>query len=110
MVASLKPYRRGSLRHDREMRFLTEWLEIVRRAVSIDVSLAIEFARLRKLPCTSKLSRSQPRRTRVARRFARKWKDDGVRWVIRHCRRDEAFRQSTMWAAGPVAIRSPVKR
>jgi indolepyruvate ferredoxin oxidoreductase beta subunit len=49
LVASLKPYRRGSLRHDREMRFLTEWLEIVRRAVSIDVSLAIEFARLRNL-------------------------------------------------------------
>jgi indolepyruvate ferredoxin oxidoreductase beta subunit len=48
-VASLKLYRRGSLRHDREMGFLTEWLEIVRRAASIDVSLAIEFARLRNL-------------------------------------------------------------
>lgn len=48
-VASLKPFRRGSLRHDREMRFLTEWLEEVRRAAGIDVSLAIGFARLRNL-------------------------------------------------------------
>jgi indolepyruvate ferredoxin oxidoreductase beta subunit len=48
-VASLKPIRRGSLRHDREMRFLTEWLETVRRAAGIDTSLAIGFARLRNL-------------------------------------------------------------
>jgi indolepyruvate ferredoxin oxidoreductase beta subunit len=48
-VASLKPLRRGSLRHDREMRFLTEWMEDVRRAAGIDVSLAIGFARLRNL-------------------------------------------------------------
>ncbi len=48
-VASLKPLRRGSLRHDREMRFLTEWLDIVRRAAAIDASLAIAFARLRNL-------------------------------------------------------------
>lgn len=48
-VASLKPLRRGSLRYDREMRFLTEWLETVRRAAGIDVSLAIGFARLRNV-------------------------------------------------------------
>jgi indolepyruvate ferredoxin oxidoreductase beta subunit len=48
-VAALKPLRRGSLRHDREMRFLTEWLEIVRRAADIDISLAIGFAQLRNL-------------------------------------------------------------
>jgi indolepyruvate ferredoxin oxidoreductase beta subunit len=48
-VASLKPFRRGSLRHDREMRFLTEWLEIVRRAAAIDVPLAIGLAHLRNL-------------------------------------------------------------
>lgn len=48
-VASLKRFRRGSLRHDREMRLLTEWLEIVRRAASIDASLAMGFVRLRNL-------------------------------------------------------------
>src|SRR5450759_742654 len=48
-VASLKPFRRGSLRYDREMRFLTQWLEIVRRAADIDVSLAIGLAHLRNL-------------------------------------------------------------
>jgi len=48
-VASLKPFRRGSLRYEREMRFLTQWLEIVRRAVDIDVFLAIELANLRNL-------------------------------------------------------------
>lgn len=48
-VASLKPFRRGSLRHDREMRFLTEWLEIVRRAAAIDVPLAIGLAHSRNL-------------------------------------------------------------
>jgi indolepyruvate ferredoxin oxidoreductase beta subunit len=48
-VASLKPFRRGSLRHDREMRFLTEWLEAVRRAAGIDVHLAIGLAHLRNL-------------------------------------------------------------
>jgi indolepyruvate ferredoxin oxidoreductase beta subunit len=48
-VASLKPFRRGSLRYDRETRFLTEWLEIVRRAADIDISLAIGLAHLRNL-------------------------------------------------------------
>lgn len=48
-VASLKPFRRGSLRHDREMRFLTEWLAIVRRAAEIDLPLATGLAHLRKL-------------------------------------------------------------
>jgi indolepyruvate ferredoxin oxidoreductase beta subunit len=48
-VASLKPFRRGSLRHDREMRFLTEWLETVRSAASTDILLAIGLARLRNL-------------------------------------------------------------
>lgn len=48
-VASLKPFRRGSLRHDREMRFLTDWLDSVRQAAAIDVALAIQFARLRNL-------------------------------------------------------------
>ncbi len=48
-VASLKPFRRGSLRHDREMRFLDEWLDIVRRTAAIDVGLATGFARLRNL-------------------------------------------------------------
>jgi len=48
-VAALKPFRRGSLRHDREIRFLTEWLEAVRRAAAIDVSLAIGLAHLRNL-------------------------------------------------------------
>jgi indolepyruvate ferredoxin oxidoreductase, beta subunit len=48
-VASLKPLRRRSLRYDREMHFLTQWLEIVRRAAGIDVSLAIGLARLRNL-------------------------------------------------------------
>jgi indolepyruvate ferredoxin oxidoreductase beta subunit len=48
-VASLKPFRRGSLRYDREMRFLTEWLEIVRRAAGIDLSLATGLAHLRNL-------------------------------------------------------------
>jgi len=48
-VASLKRLRRGSLRHDREMRFLNEWLEAVRHAAGIDVSLAIEFVHLRNL-------------------------------------------------------------
>jgi indolepyruvate ferredoxin oxidoreductase, beta subunit len=49
LVASLKPFRRGSLRYDREMRFLAEWLEMVRRAADIDVSLAIGLAHLRNL-------------------------------------------------------------
>lgn len=48
-VASLKAFRRGSLRHDREMHFLNEWLETVRRAAGVDISLAIEFAYLRNL-------------------------------------------------------------
>jgi indolepyruvate ferredoxin oxidoreductase beta subunit len=48
-VASLRRFRRGTLRHDREMRFLTEWLDTVRRAAAIDVSLATGFARLRNL-------------------------------------------------------------
>jgi len=48
-VASLKAFRRGSLRHQREMRFLDEWLETLRRVAGIDVSLATEFARLRNL-------------------------------------------------------------
>jgi indolepyruvate ferredoxin oxidoreductase beta subunit len=48
-IASLKPFRRGTLRHDREMRFLSEWLDLVRAAAAIDVSLAIGFARLRNL-------------------------------------------------------------
>jgi indolepyruvate ferredoxin oxidoreductase beta subunit len=48
-VASLKPLRRGSLRHEREMRFITEWLERVRRAAGTDPQLAIAFARLRNL-------------------------------------------------------------
>jgi indolepyruvate ferredoxin oxidoreductase beta subunit len=48
-VAWLKPFRRGSLRYDREMRFLTEWLEAVRRAAGIDVPLAIGLAHLRNL-------------------------------------------------------------
>jgi indolepyruvate ferredoxin oxidoreductase, beta subunit len=48
-VASLKPFRRGSLRYAREMQFLTQWLEIVRRAAGIDVSLAIGLADLRNL-------------------------------------------------------------
>ncbi len=48
-VASLKPLRRGSLRYDREMHFLAEWLELVRRAADIDVSLAIGLAHLRNL-------------------------------------------------------------
>jgi indolepyruvate ferredoxin oxidoreductase, beta subunit len=49
LVASLKPFRRGSLRYDREMHFLTQWLEIVRRAADIDVALAIGLAHLRNL-------------------------------------------------------------
>jgi indolepyruvate ferredoxin oxidoreductase beta subunit len=48
-VASLKPFRCGSLRYDREMHFLSQWLEIVRRAAGIDVSLAIGLARLRNI-------------------------------------------------------------
>jgi indolepyruvate ferredoxin oxidoreductase beta subunit len=48
-VASLQPYRRGALRHDREMRFLAEWLGLVRDAAAVDVPLAIGFARLRNL-------------------------------------------------------------
>ena len=48
-VATLKPFRRGALRHDREMRFLTEWLDLVREAAAVDVLLAIGFARLRNL-------------------------------------------------------------
>jgi indolepyruvate ferredoxin oxidoreductase beta subunit len=48
-VASLKPFRRGSLRHDREMRFLTEWLETVRSTAGTDISLAIGLAHLRNL-------------------------------------------------------------
>ncbi|MBI5321228.1 indolepyruvate oxidoreductase subunit beta family protein [Bradyrhizobium sp.] len=48
-VASLKPLRRGSLRHAREMHFIGEWLESVRRAAGIDAPLAIAFARLRNL-------------------------------------------------------------
>ena len=48
-VASLKRFRRGSLRHAREMRFLDEWLETVRRTAVIDASLALGFARLRNL-------------------------------------------------------------
>jgi indolepyruvate ferredoxin oxidoreductase beta subunit len=48
-VASLKPFRRGSLRYEREMHFLTQWLDIVRRAAAIDVPLAIGLAHLRNL-------------------------------------------------------------
>jgi indolepyruvate ferredoxin oxidoreductase, beta subunit len=48
-VASLKPFRRGSLRYEREMRFLTEWLETVRRAAGSDLSLATGLAHLRNL-------------------------------------------------------------
>lgn len=48
-VASLKPFRRGSLRHEREMRFLDKWLEAVRRTADIDVALAAGFAHLRNL-------------------------------------------------------------
>ncbi len=48
-VASLKRFRRGSLRHDREMRFLAEWLETVRGAAAIDPALALGFARLRNM-------------------------------------------------------------
>ncbi len=48
-VASLKAFRRGSMRHAREMRFLDGWLEAVRHAAGIDILLATEFARLRNL-------------------------------------------------------------
>lgn len=48
-VASLKPLRRRTLRHDREMRFVMEWLDLVREAAAVDVPLAIGFARLRNL-------------------------------------------------------------
>lgn len=49
LVALLKPFRRGSLRYARETRFLTQWMETVRRAAGIDVSLAIGLAHLRNL-------------------------------------------------------------
>jgi indolepyruvate ferredoxin oxidoreductase beta subunit len=49
VVASLKPLRRTTLRYERETRFLAEWLETVRHAAAIEVSLAMGFARLRNL-------------------------------------------------------------
>ena len=48
-VASLKRFRRGSVRYDREMRFVTEWLQLVRQAAGIDTALAVGFTRLRNL-------------------------------------------------------------
>ncbi len=48
-LASLKRFRRSTLRFTRETSFLTEWLQTVRRAVDTDVTVAIELARLRNL-------------------------------------------------------------
>lgn len=48
-VAMLKPFRRRTLRFEREMHFLTEWLASVHRVANADVSLAIGFAQLRNL-------------------------------------------------------------
>lgn len=48
-IASLKPIRRGTLRFEREMQFITDWLETVRHAANVDTSLALGFAQLRNL-------------------------------------------------------------
>ena len=48
-LASLKRFRRSTLRFSRETRFLEQWLQTVRRAIDTDVTVAIELARLRNL-------------------------------------------------------------
>jgi indolepyruvate ferredoxin oxidoreductase beta subunit len=48
-LASLKRFRRSTLRFSRETGFLDEWLQTLRRAVDTDVTVAIELARLRNL-------------------------------------------------------------
>jgi indolepyruvate ferredoxin oxidoreductase beta subunit len=48
-LASLRRFRRSTLRFSRETRFLDEWLQTVRRAVDTDVTVAVELARLRNL-------------------------------------------------------------
>lgn len=48
-LASLKRVRRGTLRFQREMSFLSEWSETVRRAAETDLRLAIGLAELRNL-------------------------------------------------------------
>jgi indolepyruvate ferredoxin oxidoreductase beta subunit len=48
-LASLKRFRRRTLRFSRETGFLAEWLQTVRRAIDTDVRVAIELAQLRNL-------------------------------------------------------------
>jgi len=48
-LASLKRFRRSTLRFSRETSFLDEWLRTVRSAADTDVTVAIELARLRNL-------------------------------------------------------------
>jgi indolepyruvate ferredoxin oxidoreductase beta subunit len=48
-LASLKHFRRSTLRFARETRFLDDWLHIVRRAVDADLAVAVELAQLRNL-------------------------------------------------------------
>jgi indolepyruvate ferredoxin oxidoreductase beta subunit len=48
-LASMKGMRRGTLRFQREMSFLAEWMDTVRSAATVDLPLAAGFAELRNL-------------------------------------------------------------
>jgi indolepyruvate ferredoxin oxidoreductase beta subunit len=48
-VASLKLFRRRTLRFEREARFIDGWMVRVKQAAAIDVPLAVQVARLRGL-------------------------------------------------------------
>jgi indolepyruvate ferredoxin oxidoreductase beta subunit len=48
-VASLKPFRRNSLRFAREQALIERWLDLVRRTAASDYALAVEIAACRNL-------------------------------------------------------------
>lgn len=48
-LASMKSMRRATLRFAREQAFLEEWLDLVKEAASLDMSVAVEIAQLRNL-------------------------------------------------------------
>ncbi len=49
LIAGLRRWRRGSLRHEREMAHVDAWLTVVRRYMTEDAALALEVLKCRRL-------------------------------------------------------------
>ncbi|MFO1221212.1 MAG: DUF6537 domain-containing protein [Burkholderiaceae bacterium] len=49
MIAAMRRWRRGSLRHQREQQHLDAWLDEVQRTCARDPALALEIVRCRQL-------------------------------------------------------------